>query len=268
MMKKSAIVVGATGLVGQQLLKKLCEDGRYISVTAIGRNVSVYQHEKLQSVFRSFEQISEADLEIVDEVFCCLGTTIKKAKSREQFEKVDFEYPMRIASLAKKVGIPHFLVISAMGANEKSAAYYSRVKGKLEIELEKLAFPRLSIIRPSLLLGDRTEFRLGERAGAMVLNLLNPLLVGPLSKVRAISAEQVGEAMVAIALMENKKGIAIYSSNELQTLKIPPVPVVQEETIDREATFNWQKKEEIDVVDDEVVFDRSKIKTVDDEEIR
>ena len=162
---RSAIVVGATGLVGSYLIRLLCESEEYISVTALTRRKLDYQHEKLVERIVNFDELAESDFDFAQEVFCCLGTTIKKAGTKEQFEKVDVEYPLNVASLAKKRGIQHFIVISAMGANEKAFAYYSRVKGKLEKELIDLELPRLSIVRPSLLVGDRKEFRLGEKAG-------------------------------------------------------------------------------------------------------
>ena len=266
MSKRSAVVIGATGLVGQSLVKQLCEDGRYISVITIGRSKLTYTHEKLQQRICSLETISESDIDLAHEIFCCLGTTMKKAKTKEQFEKVDFEYPLNVASLAKNRGIEHFIVISAMGASEKAVAYYSRVKGKLEKELIKLEFKRLSIIRPSLLTGEREEFRLGEKVGEAVLKVANPLLVGPLKKVRSIPAEQVAKAMIAIALTPSKNPVTIYKSDQLLKMEIPPQKEDEKQMIDREATFNWDKVLKEDVVDDEVVFDRTKIKTVDNQE--
>lgn len=266
MSKRSAIVIGATGLVGQSLVKQLCEDERYVSVITIGRNKLTYTHEKLEQRICSLDTISESDINIAHEIFCCLGTTMKKAKTKEQFEKVDFEYPLNVASLAKNKGIEHFIVISAMGASEKAAAYYSRVKGKLEQELIKLEFKCLSIIRPSLLTGGRTEFRLGEKVGESVLKVLNPILIGPLKKVRSIPAEQVATAMIAIALTPSKNPVTIYKSDQLLKMAIPSLKEEEVQTIDREATFNWDKVLKEDVVDEEVVFDRTKIKTVEDEE--
>lgn len=266
MSKRSAVVIGATGLVGQSLVKQLCEDVRYVSVITIGRSKLTYTHEKLEQRICSLDTISESDIDFAHEVFCCLGTTMKKAKTKEQFEKVDFEYPLNVASLAKNRGIEHFIVISAMGASEKAAAYYSRVKGKLEMELIKLEFKRLSIIRPSLLTGNREEFRLGEKVGEGVLKVVNPLLIGPLKKVRSIPAEQVAKAMVAIALTPSKNLVTIYKSDQLLKMEIPSPNEEGTQMINREATFNWDKILKEDVVDDEVVFDRTKIKTLDNHE--
>ena len=266
MAKRSAVVFGATGLIGESLVRQLCEQEDYLLVTAIGRQALDFKHEKLEQKIHSLDELTESDIQFAHDVFCCLGTTMKKAGSREQFEKVDFEYPMSIASLAKNQGVEHFIVISAMGANEKAIAYYSRVKGMLETELVKLEFPRLSIIRPSLLTGNRSEFRLGEKVGEKVLKVFNPLLIGGLRKYRSIEASQVATAMIVIALSEDKSPVKIYKSNELAALQISKKEEVEEEKVDKDAVFNWSKiKGYQDVLDEEVTFDRSKIKKVDRE---
>lgn len=265
---RSALVVGATGLVGSALVKLLCESEEYASVNVISRRPLDYVHPKLVVTLREFDAIAERDIEFAYEVFCCLGTTIKKAGSRPEFEKVDFEYPMTIAALAKNRGIGHFIVISAMGANEKALAYYSRVKGKLEAELIKMDFPQLSIVRPSLITGDRKEFRLGESIGAKVLSVVNPLLVGPMKKVRSISAEQIALAMKVIALHGNKQKVAIYPSDVLLSMQMPSGEEEAEPFADKEVTFNWNKYEDETPppIDEKVIFDRSKIKEVDREQ--
>jgi len=266
MAKRSAVVFGATGLVGESLVKQLCEQEKYISVTAIGRNPLTFKHEKLEQIIHSLDDLTESDIQFAHDVFCCLGTTMKKAGSKEQFEKVDFEYPMSIASLAKNQHVEHFIVISAIGASDKARAYYSRVKGKLETELAKLQFPRLSIVRPSLLTGNRSEFRLGEKAGENVLKVLNPLLIGGLKKFRSIEASQVATAMIAIALTEDKTPVRVYQSDELASLSIPEKVREEDGVVDKEPVFNWSKVNgQQDVLDEEVKFDRSKIKTVDRE---
>lgn len=261
---RSALVVGATGLVGSALVKLLCNSDEYVAVNVISRRPLDYFHPKLVVKLREFDQIAESDIEFAHEVFCCLGTTMKKAGSKEQFEKVDFEYPMSIAALAKNRGIGHFIVISAMGANEKALAYYSRVKGKLETALINMDFPQLSIVRPSLITGERGEFRLAESFGAKALDVVNPLLVGPLKKVRSIPAEQIALAMKVIALHGQKQKVAIYKSDELLALQMPVIEETEEELADKDVSFNWDKlKKDEPPIDEEVVFDRSKIKEVD-----
>lgn len=271
---RAAIVVGATGLTGTSLVEQLCENDEYVSVTVITRRAPAYTHPKLEVKIRNFDVLEEKDIEFAHELYCCLGTTIKKAGSREAFEKVDFEYPLTIASLAKNRGIPHMLVITAMGANENSPFYYNRVKGKLEHDLMELGLQRLSIIRPSLLVGEREEFRFGEKAGEKVLKLAKPLLVGPLKRTRAIEASQVAKAMLVIALYGDKQPVTIYQSQELAQLDFPET---QDEDVSREQLFNWDKRKtlsprgEEDKVNREVVINRGKFKieeTVVDKEVK
>ncbi|ATP38876.1 oxidoreductase [Solibacillus sp. R5-41] len=261
---RSALVVGATGLVGSALVKLLCDSEKYAAVNVISRRKLSFTHPKLNVKIREFDQIVDQDMEFAHEIFCCLGTTIKKAGSQSEFEKVDFEYPLSIAALAKNHGVPHFIVISAMGANEKSFAHYSRVKGKLENELIEMNFPRLSIVRPSLIIGDRQEFRLGELIGAKVLKIMNPLFVGPMAKYRSISANQIALAMKIIALNEGKQSVAIYTSEQLAAMQMP-AEVETGDAPSKDGLFDWGKYKDKDCppVDRDVVFDRSKIKEVD-----
>lgn len=209
---RSAIVVGATGLTGSSLIEQLCDNDEYVSVIVIARRELQYKHPKLEVKIRNFDTLEEKDIEFAHELFCCLGTTIKKAGSREAFEKVDFEYPLAIASLAKKQGIPHMLVITAMGANERSRFYYNRVKWKLEHALIELGLQRLSIIRPSLLVGQRDEFRFGEKVGEKLIKLAKPLLIGPLKRLRSIESSQVAKSMIVIGLHGKKQPVTIYPS--------------------------------------------------------
>lgn len=240
---RSALVVGATGLVGSSLVKLLCESEEYAAVNVISRRPLDFTHPKLVVKLCEFDQIADKDIEFAHEVFCCLGTTMKKAGSKQQFEKVDFEYPLTIAAIAKNRGIGHFIVISAMGANEKALAYYSKVKGKLEAELVKMDFPRLSIVRPSLITGNRQEFRLGETIGDKVLKILNPILFGPLKKMHSIPATQIALAMKVIALHGKEQNVAIYLSDELLEMQMPMIEK-REALAEEEVIFNWDKYKE------------------------
>lgn len=257
---RTALVVGATGLTGNQLVKCLCENDEYVAVTVIARNKVAYQHPKLEVKIRHFDELEERDIDLVDEVFCCLGTTKKKAGSRENFELVDFQYPLQIASLVKKRGIPHFIVMTSMGAKGNSIFYYNRVKGRLEQDLMALDLPQLSIVRPSLLVGKRNEFRMGEKVGEWLLRIGRPLLVGPLKRYRSIEAKQVARAMMLIALYAPKTKVAIFPSDKL-VMMVPPVQE-EEKPIAREELFNWDKHKDLfiekealdDIVDKEVTF--------------
>jgi uncharacterized protein YbjT (DUF2867 family) len=246
--KRSAIVVGATGLTGSHLVKWLCESEAYIAVYVIARKALSYEHPKLDVLIKDYDHIEEDDIEVAHDFFCCLGTTIKTAGSKEGFEKVDLAYPVQLASMAKKKGISHFLVISAMGANPNSKVYYNRVKGEMEKQLTDLHLKKLSIFRPSLLTGNRKEFRLGERIGESVMQIINPLLIGPLKKYRSIASQQVAFAMMQKALFSNNKAVSIYQSDDIATVKdvLPKV----EAPIPRDQLFNWENREDLFVEDE------------------
>ncbi|MFW5434679.1 NAD(P)H-binding protein [Paenibacillus apiarius] len=139
--KRSALVVGATGFVGTKLVQLLCNSKEYGRVKLIVRRPVTYSHPKLEVLVRDFDNITYKDIGVVQDVFCCLGTTIKKAGSREAFQKVDFQYPRTIAALAKKQKVEHFIMITAVGANEKSWSHYNRVKGPSTCGIcEKISF--------------------------------------------------------------------------------------------------------------------------------
>ncbi|MFJ8065962.1 NAD-dependent epimerase/dehydratase family protein [Psychrobacillus sp. NPDC096426] len=243
MVKRTAIVIGATGFTGQILVKQLCESEEYVAVSVIARRSLTYMHAKLDVKIRELDKLEENDLEIADDLFCCLGTTMKKAKSKVNFEKVDLEYPLRIASLAKKRGIPNFHIISAAGSNKKSPFFYSRVKGRMEQGLIDLKLPHLSIFRPSLLTGERAEFRLGERLAEGVFQLINPILIGPSRGLRAIKGEQLAFAMYHYAISGSRHHVRIYKSIDIQNARA--IEEKEERPIPREELFDWSKRKNI-----------------------
>lgn len=217
MKAKKALIAGATGLVGNELLHILLEAKEYETVTAIVRRPLTIQHPKLNQVIIDFDHLEEYSKHMeVDDVFCCLGTTIKKAKTKAVMKKIDAEYPLALAKLTKKLGANHFLLISSMNANPRSKIWYSQMKGTLEEELANIPFETISILRPSLLLGQRREFRLGEKIGAMIFQALSFLFTGPLLKLKAIEGRQVAKAMYSIAQIK-KQGVMIYPSDILQS---------------------------------------------------
>lgn len=218
-MAKTALVLGASGLVGSHCLQLLLDNAAYDKIIVWLRKPLPVQHAKLQQEIIAFDQLSQyADkLKNVQEIFCCLGTTIKKAGSPEAFYKVDFTYPHEIAKLAAQTGVQQFLIVTALGANSRSSIFYNRVKGEIETALGKLALPGLQIFRPSLLLGERQEFRLGERIGASVFKALSFAFIGPLRRYRAIEASVVAEAMIRIA-QKNLTGVNIFESEKIQAL--------------------------------------------------
>lgn len=213
---KTALIAGATGLVGSNLLHILLESKEYSRVIAIVRTPLHYKHPKLTEKMVDFDHLDEVEEYFeVDDVFCCLGTTIKKAKTKEAMLKVDQEYPLKIATLASEKGAKQFLIVSAMGADSNSSIWYSKMKGDLEEALTHIPFVSISIARPSLLLGSRKEFRLGESVGAFFMKMFSFIMRGPLLKYKAINGEAVASALYKIAQKENE-GITIYSSRQLQ----------------------------------------------------
>ncbi len=217
-MTKSALLVGASGLVGGHCLRLFLEDKNYEKVIAFVRKPMTLQHQKLEQHVVDFDHLEKySHLAKVNDVFCCLGTTIKKAGSQEAFRKVDFTYPVEIAKVAAQNGVEQFLIITALGANPKSSIFYNRVKGEVEEAVTKLPFKAIHIFRPSLLLGERDERRTGEKIGEPMLKGLKFLLLGPLKKYRAIEASVVASAMLDAA-KQNLQGINTFESDQIQAM--------------------------------------------------
>jgi uncharacterized protein YbjT (DUF2867 family) len=213
---KTALVLGASGLVGNYLLFKLLHSDRYGRVVSLVRRPLHYSHPKLEERVVDFDRLTPDDVR-ADDVFCCLGTTIRQAGSQEAFRKVDYEYPLAVGRLARETGASQYLLVSALGADAKSGIFYSRTKGELEEELKRLDFNGLHIFRPSLLLGKRKQFRLGEEAGKVLNFLFTPFtyLIPPLAKYRGVQAGKVATAMLEIA-KQDVTGVHVYTSDVLQ----------------------------------------------------
>lgn len=216
-MSKTALIAGGTGLVGTHLIKCLIDSGEYDELKVLVRKGSEYHNDRVTITEVDYDQLSDFNkLLNADVVFCCLGTTMKKAGSKEQFYKVDFSYPLDLAKIVKENGCEHFNIITASGANAKSMFFYNRVKGEVEAALGKLNFKNLNIFQPSLLLGERNELRTGEKIGAILAKAVDPFMIGGLKKFSAIQAKVVAIAMLNIS-MENHHGIRIISSDIIQT---------------------------------------------------
>ncbi|MDJ0366899.1 NAD-dependent epimerase/dehydratase family protein [Hymenobacter sp. H14-R3] len=209
-MKKTALLAGATGLIGSTLLPLLLASDRYAKVIVVGRRPVATQHPKLTQVVVDLGDLETERLRLIaDDVFCCLGTTIKQAGSREAFYKVDFLYVVQLAALTAANFAAQFLVVSSLGADASSRVYYSRVKGEMEEAVQQVPFRAIHIFRPSLLLGDRAQPRLGERLGAAVLALVRPLLRGGWRKYRPVAAATVAQAMLRAA-QDDGGGLRIH----------------------------------------------------------
>jgi len=215
---RTAAVLGATGLVGGHCLELLLRDGEWSRVTVLARRALRRVHPRLAERVADFDRLDEhADAFEVDDVFCCLGTTIKQAGSQEAFRRVDHDYVLRSAQLAHERGARRFLLVSALGADAGSRVFYNRVKGEAERDVLALAFEGVALLRPSLLLGRRSEHRAGEAFAQMAAPIVSPLLVGPLRKYRAIPAAAVARAMVRLA-KERVTGVRVVENDEIATL--------------------------------------------------
>lgn len=215
-MQMNALIAGATGLVGTELLKMLVDSDGYDKVHVLNRRKIGYGSSKVEEHVIDFDELAAFEPgQGINHVFCCLGTTIKKAGTKENFRKVDLDYVVDLARKAKQINAPKFLVISALGASEKSAIFYNRVKGEMEQAVREIAIPCTFIFRPSLLMGDRKENRTGEKTAVMVYKVLNPLFIGKLKKYKGIRAEKVARAMIETAKL-NDNEFQILESDEIQ----------------------------------------------------
>jgi uncharacterized protein YbjT (DUF2867 family) len=192
-----AFIAGASGLVGRECLKLLLD--RYSSVTALVRRPLNITHARLTERRMEFNKLASIELPAQAHVFCALGTTIKKAGSKEAFLKVDFEYPFALARRAAAAGDARYILVSSVDADPKSRNFYLKTKGELEEAIRGLSL-QLHVMRPSFLMGDRAESRPGERLGIVAARTMRFAMLGPLRKYRPISAITVARAMVAAAM--------------------------------------------------------------------
>lgn len=208
------MVAGGTGLVGGELLRLLGGDRRYSKVTSlVRRETPPPPGVTLQRA--NFERLDELSLDAVDDAFCCLGTTRRDAGSAEAFRRVDFDYVLAFARLAKRAGAERFLLVSSVGASTGSPFLYPRTKGETEAAVAAVGITTVVILRPSFLLGVRAQHRSGEAAAVRVGRLIRPLLIGPLQKYAPVEASAVARTLVRAA-WEAPQGATITESNEIK----------------------------------------------------
>jgi uncharacterized protein YbjT (DUF2867 family) len=209
---KVALVAGSTGLIGSQLLELLLADSYYTKVIALSRKPLLISHPKLENIVVEANEIKDHKDFLADDVFCCLGTTIKQAKSKEAFRKIDFDYPLELATSLKANEAKQFLLVSALGANKNSGIFYNKVKGEVEEAIDKVGFASFHIFRPSLLIGPRNEARAGEDAAKIFYRIFGFIIP---AKYKGIDSIKVARAMVSFAKEQNT-GRFIHESGELQ----------------------------------------------------
>ena len=198
---RTAVLFGSTGLTGRHVLEELLMHKEFSKIVVYARSQPDVSAPNVTIIRGSLDEIEKHEDELKgDDYFCCLGTTIKKAKSKEAFRNVDLDAPVQIARIASKHGANSFIVISSIGADASSSNFYLRTKGEMENRVLSFPLRHLYILRPSMLLGSRKEFRLAERLASAVMKPVNFLLTGKLKKYRAIEAGKVASAMVKLAL--------------------------------------------------------------------
>ena len=217
-MNRTALVAGASGLVGGHVLRLLLTDGAYGAVTSIGRRTLPLTHPKLTQRTADFDRLDAlADFPRVDDVFCSLGTTMRRAGSPDAFRKVDYTYVVELARIAVRHRASQFLLVSAIGADRDSRVFYSRVKGETEAAVRAIPFDAIHVFRPSLLLGARSESRPLERVGIVVGGTFRFLFIGPLRRYRPVRADTVARAMIAAA-KEGRRGVHVHEFDRIVEL--------------------------------------------------
>ena len=210
MEKKTALIVGSTGMIGKLLTERLLQDGYYTEVKTLVRKPSGMSHPKLNEIVVNFEDLDKSIIK-ADHIFCTLGTTIKTAGSKEDFRKVDFKYPLEVAKAAKANGAIFYGIVTSMGANANSWFFYNQVKGEIEDALKGVGYDSLGIFQPSMLLGDRNEERTGENIGQKIMLGLDFAIP---KKYKAIHGDKVAAAMQKVA-KEEVEGVKVLESGEM-----------------------------------------------------
>ena len=216
--RRTALLVGATGLVGGHCLRQLLADDAWSQVVVLARRRLAASHPKLVARLVDFDRLGQlSGFPRVTDVFCALGTTIAKAGSQPEFHKVDFTYVVETARLAAVSGARQFLLVSAVGADRSSSIFYSRVKGETEEAVRKLPLAGIQIFRPSILAGERSESRPFERVGLAAFSAVSFAMVGPLRRYRPVAADDVARAMLEVARREIP-GVNVYDSDRIEEI--------------------------------------------------
>lgn len=216
-MGKSAIILGATGLTGGILLRKLIADKNYSTIKLFSRNSVEITSEKIQEYLIDVLELEQSAKDfIADEVFCCIGTTAAKTKDKKLYKAIDYGIPVTAAKIAKQNKILTFVVMSSMGAHANSSVFYNKTKGEMERDVLHQNIQNTYILRPSIIGGNRDEFRLGESIGKAIMRVLNPLFFGRLKKYKMIHPEKIATCMQVLA--KTKPNINIFSSDEIEKI--------------------------------------------------
>ena len=216
---KTALVFGSSGLIGEHLLNQLIKNENYNKIKIFVRSKPEINDPKIEIIKTDFNNLQNHKEDIKgDDCFFCIGTTKKNSPDKNEYRRVELHIPKEIAKIAKANSLNSFVFVSSGYADSKSSGDYLKYKGLVEEELKELNFPKLGIMRPSFLLGDRKEKRIGEKTGIFVFNLLSPLFLGPLKKMKPIHSEIVARSMIKFANEDLKKNT--FESNEIAELSL------------------------------------------------
>jgi uncharacterized protein YbjT (DUF2867 family) len=214
---KTALLFGSSGLVGGHLLNQLIKDTNYSKIKLFVRSDAEISDPKVEIIKTDFNNLQNHKEDIKgDDCFFCIGTTKKNSPDKDEYKRVELDIPKEVAKIAKSNLVNSFIFVSALYANPKSSGEYIRFKGQVEEELKEINFPKLAIMRPSFLIGNRKEKRASETIGIFVFKLLSPLLLGPLKKMKPIHSETVARAMIAV--IKNDIQQTIFESNEISEI--------------------------------------------------
>ena len=211
---KTALVFGSTGLVGGHLLDQLIKNENYNKIKLFVRSEIIINDLKVEIVKTDFNNIEKHKEEMTgDHCYFCIGTTKQNSPDKDEYRRVELDLPKQIAQITKSNSVNSFVFVSSGYADPNSSGDYLKFKGLVEEELKRLSFNKLGIMRPSFLIGDRKEKRLGEKLGIFVFKLLSPLFLGPLKKMKPIQSEKVAKAMIKISNGDFRQ--QVFESNDI-----------------------------------------------------
>jgi uncharacterized protein YbjT (DUF2867 family) len=217
-MSNKAVIAGASGLIGSKLLNILLQESFYDEVLILVRKELPLSHKKLVQLVIDFERLEDHAAAITGHlVFCCLGSTKKKTPDLVEYRKIDLDYPLQLAQFAKQNGVKQYHLVSSLGANSKSSAFYTKIKGEVEEAIQKVGLKCLYIYEPSILTGDRNESRPLESFANILMPFIDLFLIGGLKKYRSIPAETVARAMFNQSI-KNEEGIFVHPSDKIKLL--------------------------------------------------
>lgn len=215
---KKVIILGASGLIGSDVLNQALNNTEFGEIKIFVRQQLPIKNQKLVQIITDFKKLEQIKAEITtDIIFCCLGSTKSKTPNLQDYKRIDQDIPLYFAKEGLSNGLSQFHVVSSLGANPSSSNFYTKLKGEIEVALKGLNIPSLYIYRPSFLEGERKEKRIFEKIALIIMRLINPLLMGRLKKYRTIEASIIANAMINESIT-NKRGIFVFESDKIKEL--------------------------------------------------